>query len=88
MGVGSSVITGVLENVYMSGKRLDSEQLILRPFPQYEVGKRPISEIWNDYRTDMISYAGIAIFVFGNKIKDGNIVVADEKWAREMGYTS
>lgn len=77
LGVGSSVITGVLENVYMSGKRLDSEQLILRPFPQYEVGKRPISEIWNDYRTDMISYAGIAIFVFGNKIKDGNIVVAD-----------
>lgn len=72
-----AVITGVLENVYMSGKRLDSEQLILRPFPQYEVGKRPISEIWNDYRTDMISYAGIAIFVFGNKIKDGNIVVAD-----------
>ena len=77
LGVGSSVITGVLENVYMSGRRLDSDQLILRPFPQYEVGKRPISEIWNEYRTDMISHAGIAIFVFGNKIKDGNVVIAD-----------
>ncbi len=77
LGVGSSVITGVLENVYMSGKRLDSEQLILRPFPQYEVGKRPIAEIWSEYRNDMISYAGIAIFVFGNKIYNGNVVIAD-----------
>lgn len=77
LGVGSSVITGVLENVYMGGRRLDSEQLILRPFPQYEVGKRPLSQIWEQYRTDMISYAGIAIFVFGNKIIDGNVVLAD-----------
>lgn len=77
LGVGSSVITGVLENVYMSGKRLDSEQLILRPFPQYAVGKRSISEVWHQYRTDMIAYSGIAIFVFGNKIEDGNVVIAD-----------
>jgi hypothetical protein len=61
----------------MSGKRLDSDQLILRPFPQAEVGSRPIAEVWNEYRTDMISYSGIAIFLFGNKIKDGEIVSSD-----------
>ncbi len=77
LGVGSSVITGVLEHVYMNGKRLDSDQLILRPFPQSEVSSRPISEIWHEYRTDMISYAGIAIFLFGNKIKDGEVVISD-----------
>ena len=77
LGVGSSVITGVLEHVYMSGKRLDADQLILRPFPQSEVGSRPISEVWHEYRTDMISYSGIAIFLFGNKIKDGEIVISD-----------
>jgi len=77
LGVGSSVITGVLEYVYMSGKRLDSDQLILRPFPQSEVGSRSIAEIWQEYRTDMISYSGIAIFLFGNKIKDGEIVSSD-----------
>ena len=77
LGVGSSVITGVLEHVYMNGKRLDSDQLILRPFPQSEVGIRPISEIWHEYRTDMISYSGIAIFLFGNKLKDGEIICSD-----------
>ena len=77
LGVGSSVITGVLEHVYMSGKRLDSDQLILRPFPQSEVGARPISEVWHEYRADMISYSGIAIFLFGNKIKDEEILSSD-----------
>ena len=76
VGVGSSVITGVLEHVYMSGKRLDSEQLILRPFPQNQVGPRSISEIWTEYRSDMISYAGIAIFLFGNKLKNGDLVTS------------
>ncbi|WP_025523650.1 SIR2 family protein [Vibrio parahaemolyticus] len=77
LGVGSSVITGALEHVYMSGRRLDSDQLILRPFPQTEVGTRPIAQVWHDYRTDMISYSGIAIFLFGNKLKDGKVVIAD-----------
>jgi hypothetical protein len=77
LGVGSSVITGVLEHVYMSGKRLDSDQLILRPFPQSEVGSRSIAEVWHEYRSDMISYSGIVIFLFGNKIKDGVIVSSD-----------
>jgi hypothetical protein len=77
LGVGSSVITGVLEHVYMSGKRLDSDQLILRPFPQTEVGARSIADVWQDYRSDMISYSGIAIFLFGNKAKDGDIVDSD-----------
>ncbi len=77
LGVGSSVITGVLENVYMSGHKLDSEQLTLRPFPQIEVGERSRDEIWNDYRNDMISHAGIAIFLFGNKFVDNEVVISD-----------
>lgn len=77
LGVGSSVITGVLEHIYMNGKRLDSDQLILHPFPQSEVGSRSIAEVWHEYRTDMISYAGIAIFLFGNKLKDGEVVSSD-----------
>ncbi|AJP42564.1 hypothetical protein EP12_01370 [Alteromonas australica] len=77
LGVGSSVITGVLESVYMSGRRLDSEQLILRPFPQNEVGSRPIQQVWHEYREEMISYSGIVIFLFGNKLKDGEVVLAD-----------
>ncbi|MDD5353239.1 MAG: SIR2 family protein [Candidatus Omnitrophica bacterium] len=70
LGVGSSVIAGVLEHVYMSGNRLNDEQLILRPFPQSEEGK----SLWTEYREDMLSHAGIAIFIFGNKLENGEIV--------------
>jgi len=77
LGVGSCVITGVLEQVYMNGGSLDNDQLILRPFPQAETGVRTLSEVWNDYRHDMISHAGIAIFMFGNKLIDGQIIESD-----------
>lgn len=47
--------------------------MVLRPFPQNKEGK----ELWSDWRKDMISYAGISIFLFGNKLKDGKIVLSD-----------
>ena len=48
--------------------------LIIRPFPQIQSGKKSISEVWTEYRNEMISKAGIAIFVFGNKIVNGELV--------------
>jgi hypothetical protein len=74
LGVGSSVITGVLEEIYMRGGRLDSDQLILRPFPQNQIGARPLPQLWTQYRKDMIAHAGVAIFLFGNKLADGKVV--------------
>lgn len=74
LGVGSSVITGVLEQIYMKGGRLDHDQLILRPFPQFQAGTKPLSQVWTDYRNDMIERAGVAIFVFGNKVQGGVVV--------------
>ena len=76
LGIGSSVITGVLESLYMSGGRLDSDQLILRPFPQQQVGTIDLKKVWSQYRQDMIQYAGIAVFLFGNKIESGNVVLS------------
>jgi hypothetical protein len=73
LGVGSSVISGVLEEIYMNRKEKLKDQLLLRPFPQGEIGKLR----WEEYRKDMISYAGIAIFLFGNKLVDGKLELAD-----------
>lgn len=73
LGVGSPVINGVLEEVYLNKKENLTDQLLLRPFPQGEMGMG----LWNDYRKDMISYSGISIFIFGNKLKDGKVVAAD-----------
>ena len=74
LGVGSAVISGVLEQTIMDGGRLDNDQLVLRPFPQTQAGKRPLPELWTEYRQVMLDHAGIAIFVFGNKLKDGELI--------------
>lgn len=68
LGVGDAVINGALEAIYNSPKKLNEDQLIMRPFPQKKTGKKELGELWHEYRERMISFAGIAIFVFGNKI--------------------
>ena len=75
LGIGSMVINGALDfKLNHSNYRHLDDLLILRPFPQLQSDSKPISEIWTNYREDMISKAGIAIFIFGNKIVDGRIV--------------
>lgn len=75
LGVGSHVITGALQQIYQKQGRILSDQLILRPFPQGEEAEK----LWEAYRADMVSYAGIAIFVFGNKASEdtGSTVFAE-----------
>lgn len=77
-GVGSAVINGALEAIYEKPDKYSEDQLILKPFPQFETGEKSLPELWEEYRQKMISMAGIAIFVFGNK-KDtnGNIIFAN-----------
>jgi hypothetical protein len=73
-GVGSAVINGALEAVYERPDRCSEGQLIIRPFPQFVTGEKKLPELWEEYRQRMISLAGIAIFIFGNKIDEkGNI---------------
>ncbi|MBW4359354.1 SIR2 family protein [Flavobacterium taihuense] len=74
LGVGSSVISGVLKEIYINRRENINNQLLLRPFPQ---GNAEIQKQWNDYRKDMISYSGISIFIFGNKLEKGELVTAN-----------
>lgn len=77
LGVGSSVINGVLTHIYSKpGRRVDGKLLSL-PFPQNIKNKDERRSRWTQYRNDMISHAGIAIFIFGNKEVDGNVREAD-----------
>jgi hypothetical protein len=77
LGIGSSVITGALEHIYMKGGTIRGEQLVLRPFPQVPAGSRKLKELWTEYRSDMLSFSGVALFVFGNKLKDQKLVLSD-----------
>lgn len=49
----------------MHNTRINNQRLLLRPFPQ---GKEARA-LWQQYREDMISRAGISIYLFGNKNK-------------------
>jgi len=76
-GVGSAVINGALESIVANPRKYSEDQLVLRPFPQFETGEKSLDDLWTEYRHRMISLAGIAIFVFGNKLNsDGAIVNA------------
>lgn len=77
-GVGSAVINGALEAVYERPDKYSEDQLIMRPFPQFETGEKKLPELWEEYRQRMISLGGIAVFIFGNKNDGkGNIISAN-----------
>ncbi|MBA1250300.1 MULTISPECIES: SIR2 family protein [Pseudomonas] len=84
LGIGSAVITGVLEQTIMNGGRLDNDQLVLRPFPQSQSGERPLQELWTEYRRNMLAHAGIAIFLFGNKLDETGDVVPSNGMREEF----
>ncbi len=74
-GVGSTVINGCLDYIYSSKYRHLDEYLELRPFPQVITGGKAKGSLWKEYRQDMISNAGIAIFIFGNKMNEKREIV-------------
>lgn len=77
LGIGSIVINGALDFKLNSDYRSLDDLLVLRPFPQIQSGIKDISNVWTDYRNEMISKAGIAIFVFGNKKVGEDIVISN-----------
>ncbi len=76
-GIGSAVINGALEQIFLQPNRYSEDQLIVKPFPQYATGEKSLTELWHEYRENMIAFAGIAIFLFGNKNVAETIVPAD-----------
>lgn len=70
LGIGSAVINGALDAIYGSPNKYTEDQLILRPFPQIKTNSKNLGELWTEYRKKMIGFAGIALFIFGNKEGD------------------
>lgn len=73
-GVGSLVIAGALDEIYKDEYGVVDDQIIMRPFP-IAADKEKVDV--NRYRRDMIRNTGISIFLFGNKGKDGNVILSD-----------
>jgi hypothetical protein len=77
LGIGSSIINGALDEIYKSKYKHVNEHLSLYPFPQVGDGKISLPEMWSKYRNSMISDCGICIFLFGNKVVDEKVVIAN-----------
>jgi hypothetical protein len=73
LGVGSAVVEGALDEVYLKKKTSIAQHLRVYPFASHDHPE----ELKTGYRTDMIAQAGIAIFIFGNKLQDIAIREAD-----------
>lgn len=76
LGIGSSIINGALDEIYKTKYRHVSEHLGLFPFPQHDDGEKLLAERWTENREQMISEAGVCIFIFGNKKVNGEVVSA------------
>lgn len=74
LGIGSTLIDGALQEIYHNQHRSLQDDLVIRPFPQSDDGK----QLWSQYRDDMLNYAGIAMFMFGNKLSpdDGATILS------------
>lgn len=81
VGIGSSIINGALDEIMNSKYKHIDEHLCLRPFPQTAQPGINLPALWQEYRINMIGESGIAIFIFGNKLKKGSdkneTVIAD-----------
>lgn len=92
LGVGNALFTGALEAVYTNRQGHLEDRILMRPFPQYIADEEKRKEVWEHYRQDIISSAGIAVFLFGNKKVGENTVIADGmirkfEIARQHGLT-
>lgn len=72
LGIGSSVINGALAEIYRSKYKHTDEYLCIRPFPQGIKDATKRQNVFTQYRKDMISDTGVAVFMFGNKKDPAN----------------
>lgn len=79
-GVGSYIISTVLENVQNKSSLIESH-LLIRAFP-YEAKKNPnYVALKKEYRDNISKISGISIFIFGNKENEnGECVTALGMW--------
>ena len=79
LGLGGKVIVGAMESLYEKHYYDASNRLFLRPFPQQPPSGMTMKDFWTKYRKDMVSKAGVCIFISGNKLDaaSGNVTESD-----------
>jgi hypothetical protein len=86
VGVGSAVINGALAYLNDAGKTISDADIVMRPFPQVATGAVSLDDQWTEYRKAMIDYAGIALFLFGNKRDAKGEVILSNGMKQEFDF--
>ncbi len=76
IGVGSDVINGVLKAIQNSNSQSLDSRISMRPFPISIQDKSEREKAYTAYRELILDEPQIAIFIFGNKIEDGELINA------------
>ena len=84
LGVGGPVINGALAWLSDEGKTISDEDIVMRPFPQVATARSDLAAQWKNYREEMLNQAGIAIFVFGNKLDSAGDVIPSNGMRQEF----
>lgn len=84
LGVGGPVINGALAWLNDEGKTVSDEYIVMRPFPQVATGGANLADQWKVYRQQMLNQAGIAVFVFGNKLDSSGKVIPSNGMRQEF----
>lgn len=77
LGVGDAIISGAIEQIYHVRTGHIEDSLVMHPFPRNNPDETMRKRLWEEYRQDLISTAGICLFVLGNKRVEAGIVLAD-----------
>jgi hypothetical protein len=89
LNVGDTVLKGALVELYRAGKSPSEERLTLRPFPRQLPVNVSEQEFNRQYRSDMITRCGAAIFIAGTSrtspVSRG--VMQEFRLACELGKT-
>lgn len=93
LGISNAILSGATEEVYEKRMGHFADFLTVRPFPRHTKDPSRRAELWTAFRKELISQAGVAIFLFGNKTLDGQVVPADgvrEEYdlCRELGVVA
>lgn len=76
LGVGGFVVDGIISSI--NDNKLNAyEKFIVKPFPQGISNKNSRKELWTNHRRNLISKASTSIFLFGNKVEDGELVLSN-----------
>lgn len=78
LGVGPSVISGALQEIYGNPRKYPPNRLQAKPFPVNVTASSTRSRIFRQHREAVLGEVGTVVFLFGNKRDaSGKIVLAD-----------